>query len=75
MEGTYFEFKQDNSLTTNMMGSDATAAYTLTEKTIGHTNNGMSTTYQIEKVTQDSLILTTSIRGFDFTLTMLSAEE
>ncbi len=75
MEGTYFDFSTDKSLTTNMMGSDETSTFALQENQVIADNGGLKTTYHIDKITSDSLVLLTTIRGFNFDMTFMKKQE
>ncbi len=75
MEGTYFTFNDNNSMRSNMMGSDQASVYNLNDRVITQSSNGVKTEYLVENITSDSLRLTTTIQGFNFDLSMLKAEK
>lgn len=70
MEGTMFRFDANKSMQTNFTGSEVRSAYELDDRTLTQTGGGPKIMYTIDKINQDSLSLTTNIRGFDFILNL-----
>jgi len=67
LEGLFFEFKPDNQMVSNMFGTEETSTYALNEMFLTQTGS-QEIKYNINKLTEDQLILSTKIQGFDFRL-------
>jgi hypothetical protein len=66
MEGLFFEFFGDGKMLTNMSGVDMSATYKLKDKLLLQREGEMDVDYQIEKLSDSTLILNTHLRNFDF---------
>lgn len=62
----YFEFFQDGKMTTNILGTPETATYELDGSQVRQREGQLDINYQVEELTDSTLILATELQGFAF---------
>ncbi len=65
LEDAYLDFRDDSLLTTNILRTEMTSAYSIDGTTIIQ-KDPFEIKYLVESWTKDSLILSSSIRGYEF---------
>ncbi|MCI5082376.1 MAG: hypothetical protein MRY78_11805 [Saprospiraceae bacterium] len=62
----FYEFFEDGTMRTNLTGSTQTGTYQLEDKQILQRETPMDADYNIEEITDSTLIMNTSLRGQAF---------
>lgn len=73
LQGAFFEFMSDK-MTTNFTGSEETTDFSYSDGKLNQTGGANNIEYIIDLVTNDSLMLSTNIRGYDFKMLLLKNE-
>lgn len=68
LEDLYFEFSEEGTMRTNILGSSIQADYLFEGEQIVQSagDNGLEVAYKLEEISDSSLILTTTLRQFNF---------
>ena len=70
MDGMYFEFAEEGQLTTNMTGEAETYQYEIDKEQILQRGGTIETDYKIESLLDNELVLSTSLGGKPFRITL-----
>lgn len=74
LDGTYFSFKENGTMETNLTGMDETADFEIKKNQI--LQKGVQPlTYQVKSFNDSSLVLATTMRGIEFELELGRAAE
>jgi hypothetical protein len=74
MDGMYFEFAEEGKLTTNMTGEAETYQYEVDDEQIFQREGTIEANYKIESRLDNELVLTTSLGGKSFRITLAREE-
>jgi hypothetical protein len=74
LDGLYFDFKPDGRLVTNLMGNEDPGTYLWEGEEIITEGIKLPLTYQVQEITDSTLHLRSSYRGFQFDF-MLAREK
>lgn len=74
LDGTFFAFREDGKMTTNLTGSEITTDYGLQKNEIIQ-KGAQATNYQIKSFTDSTLVLVTTMRGIEFQVELVRAPE
>ena len=66
----YFEFKPEGVLSTNVAGAPEEGTYEIKGDMVLQRNTRIDADYKIEELTEQSLVLTTELRGYAFRFAM-----
>ncbi len=66
----YFEFFLDGKMKTNIGGAPENASYILVDDEIRQSDSQFNVTYQIEELSDSTLVLATELRGYSFKFLM-----
>lgn len=75
LDGLYFEFKEDGVLKTNLMGNTNDGTYTYDEATINTDGVGVNMTYTVKELTDSTLQLQSSFKGYQFGFDLIKEEK
>lgn len=70
MDGMFFEFKPEGEMVTNITGEDETYRYELTDEQILQREGTIEADYLIESLLDSQLIVTTTLGGKPFRITL-----
>ncbi len=62
----FFEFTEDGQMTTNILGAEETATYELDESQLLQREGQLDINYQIQELTDSTLVLATELQGYAF---------
>jgi|AntRauTorckE5430_2_1112549.scaffolds.fasta_scaffold04620_3 hypothetical protein len=74
LQGLTFDFAPDGVLYTNMMGNEAPGTYVWSDNEIVTEGVKVSMTYTIKEMTDSTLLLRSSYRGFQFDFELVRGE-
>ncbi|MCB0637099.1 MAG: lipocalin family protein, partial [Lewinella sp.] len=75
LEGLYFDFDGQDKLSTNLTGIDRVDNYVVDGDRILQSGGPMSVNYKIEELTDQRLVLSTTLRNYDFRFVLLRPTE
>lgn len=75
VEGLYFTFLEDGALQTNIAGSPETAAYSIEDSVIKQRESRYEIDYNIEQLSDSTLIVSTKLRDYDFVFSLKKVVE
>ncbi len=74
LDGTYFSFKENGTVETNLTGMDETSDFELKKKEILQ-KSAQPLVYQVKSFSDSALVLVTTMRGIEFELELVRAPE
>lgn len=66
LDELYFEFFKDGKMRTNLMGTPETATYELDDSRLYQRESQMDIDYNIENLSDSTMVMTTQLRDYDF---------
>ena len=75
LDQLYFAFSEDGSMETNMPTLDRASTYELSGSEIQQNGNGVENNYTVESLSDDELILITTIRNTEFRMILNKSDE
>jgi len=66
LDDLYFEFMKGGRMRTNLAGKPAEGTFELTDGVLEQRGTEMDVDYIVESVSEDELVLTTTLRNYDF---------
>ena len=69
LDGLFFRFSEDGHLSTNLLGSDQEFSYEVEDNKI-YQKGEPALEYAIDELTNKQLVLSTTLQGMDFKLTL-----
>lgn len=70
MTGLYFHFEEAGKLLTNMTGMEESYLFELDGNAISQRNGSLDADYSIERLTADSLVMSTTLRSKEFKMVL-----
>ncbi|NUN99628.1 MAG: hypothetical protein HUU01_03320 [Saprospiraceae bacterium] len=75
LAGLYFEFQADGAMRTNLSATEETAAYEVRDNKILQRQSQIEADYTIEEISDSTMILTTTLRSYNFRFSLTKAGE
>lgn len=74
LDGLFYEFKEDGTLVTNLMGNEQDGTYTIDGTEIATTGVDLPLTYEITELTDTTLHLQSRYQGYQFNFELGKSE-
>ena len=76
LDDLFFEFYEDGKMRTNILGSSSQSDYEIDgQKILQGGDDGVEVDYQIEEVSDSTLVLTTALRRYNFSFSLRRFKE